>query len=358
MESIFKDLRVLELASVLAGPAVGSFFSELGAKVIKVENKLTGGDVTRNWKHKSESKTKSDSAYYYAANWKKENRFLDVTQQEDYEIVVDLIRSSDIIISNFRASSASKLNLDYEKVKKIKSDIIYGEISAYGVKDSRAGFDILVQAETGWISMTGDKEGAYARIPVALMDILTAHQLKEGILCALIHKLKTGKGSKVDVSLFDTGIASLANQAANYLNTKVVPTKMGTMHPNIAPYGDIVYSKDEKALILAIGTENHFRQLCEILDMHLHLDSSFSTNQNRLLNREQLMSEILVSAKKMNFDEIIRRANLKGVPISGILNLREVFALPSTNNLVINQQDNSGNKIKSVKSVVFNINQE
>jgi len=155
---VFKDLVVLEFASVLAGPAVGMFFAELGAQVIKIENPTTGGDVTRSWKHSSEDKASDSSAYYHSVNFRKVVKFINIKDQNSRAALNELIHSSDIVISNFRHSSALKLEMDYDTLKTINPSIIYGQISAYGDDDDRPGFDALLQAETGWMSMNGQAD--------------------------------------------------------------------------------------------------------------------------------------------------------------------------------------------------------
>jgi len=199
----FKDLVVVELASVLAGPAVGMFFAELGAKVIKIENKKTNGDVTRNWKLAKEDARDEFSAYYHSINWGKEKMMLDLGSEEDYKRVIELVKTADIVISNFKADSAIKLKMDYESLKHYNPTIIYASVSAYGDHNPAPGFDAMIQAETGWVHMTGEKNGAPVKMPVALIDILAAHQLKQGVLIALLKRQKTGEGSYVSISLFD-----------------------------------------------------------------------------------------------------------------------------------------------------------
>ena len=156
---IFKDLIIVELASVLAGPTVGMFFAELGAKVIKIENKSTGGDVTRRWKLPTEDPNDEYSAYYHSINWGKEKLILDLGESEDRDQVVSWIKKADIVISNFKANSAQKLGMDYESLKNYNPRLIYAAITAYGDDNPAPGFDVMIQAETGWIFMNGEPTG-------------------------------------------------------------------------------------------------------------------------------------------------------------------------------------------------------
>lgn len=217
MPPIFQNLRVIELANVLAGPSVGQFFAELGAEVIKIENPKTKGDVTRSWKLKSEDSESSISAYFSAANSGKKSIALDLWNQEDLSILYKLIDKSDIVIASYKAGDAEKLRVDYESLKAINPKIIYGQITGYGDEDERVGYDAIIQAESGFMSMNGEQGGSSLKMPVALVDVLAAHHLKEAILLAYINLLKNNEGSKVSVSLFESAIASLANQATNYL---------------------------------------------------------------------------------------------------------------------------------------------
>ena len=207
----FNDLKVIEFATVLAGPSVGLFFAELGAKVIKIENKLTGGDVTRSWKLPEEDSKAPFSAYYYSANWQKEVLMMDLTDEDDLLEINALVKDADLVISNFKAGAAEKLGVGFKQLKELNSRLIYASVNAYGEEDTRPGFDVVIQAETGWVYMNGETDGLPVKMPVALMDVLAAHQLKEGVLLALLERERTGLGSSVSISLFDAGVASLAN---------------------------------------------------------------------------------------------------------------------------------------------------
>lgn len=347
----FKDLVVVELASVLAGPAVGMFFSEMGAKVIKIENKKTGGDITRKWKLREEDQNSNTSAYYHAINYQKESRFVDLSDVQERGEVLQLIASADIVISNFRPSTALKLGMDFPSLKAINPQLIFGWITAYGAQNTRPGFDVVLQAETGFMFMTGEPGRAPVKMPVALIDILTAHQLKEGILAALIHRLTTGEGSKVSVSLFDSAVASLANQASNYLNTGFVPQRMGSKHPNIAPYGDIFKTKDHINLLLAIGSDAQFEQLCSVLEVD-HLLDKFRRNQSRLAHQNDLATELRKCFLGWNFGDVETAFLAKHIPFGVIRDIKELFELPEAQQLILKETLN-GITSHRVQTVVF-----
>lgn len=358
MDKIFKDLIVIELASILAGPAVGMFFAELGAKVYKIENSRTQGDLTRRWKLPKEDLDYKASAYYSSINWGKNVMMKDLGDIEDREQVYDLIKKADILISNFKDSSAKKLGIDYDSLKAINSSIIFGHIKGYP-NDERAAFDAVLQAESGYLSMTGEVDSAQpVKMPVALIDQLAAHQLKQGILIALLQKERTGKGSYVEASLYDSAIASLANQASNWLNESYIPNRMGTLHPNIAPYGEVFQSKEGISFLLAIGVDAHFKILMKMLDLEKIGNSlQYNTNRSRLINRQELYLMLDRAIRNMNFDTINRTFTANGIPFGRINNMKEVFENSDAQKMVINQ-NHEGKIMKSVKSIAFKIKKQ
>ncbi len=356
LNDIFSELTVIELSSVLAGPAVGMFFAELGAKVIKVENASTNGDITRHWKTRNDDPNNSLSAYYYSVNWNKETHLINLKDPKEKERVLSWIESADIVVSNFKAGSAKKLGMDAESLRARNQKLIYAHVSAYGSENSKPGFDVSMQAETGWVYMNGNPDGPPAKMPVALIDLLAAHQLKEGILIALLKRMKTGKGSTVSVSLFDASIASLANQASNWLNLGQLPERLGSAHPNIAPYGDLVETKDHVQLMITSGTEQQFVELCRLLDLEdLTTNLKFDSNIHRVENRNELITTLSNQTSKFTLDELKKKdADLKSVMVP-IQNLHQVFDDERAGKLVLNQKEKDGTISKRVKTAVFKI---
>ncbi|HIG39032.1 MAG: CaiB/BaiF CoA-transferase family protein [bacterium] len=354
--SFFKDLKVVELASVLAGPSVGLFFAELGATVTKVENKLTGGDVTRNWRLPGEMNDDNASSYYYCANWNKQVLMRDLSSEKDLEEIVALITNADLVISNFKAGAAEKLGVSYDQLKTLNPRLIYASVNAYGESDPTPGFDVVIQAETGWIYMNGESDGQPVKMPVALMDVLAAHQLKEGILLALLDRERTGLGCHVSISLFDTGVASLANQATNWLNLQNIPQRLGSRHPNIAPYGDTFYTADKKALIVSTGTTKQWEALCKLLELpELITDRRFETNTSRLEHRDQLAEQLERGFGQFQADELLRICQEQQVPIAPIRNMQEVFAIPAAQDLVLEETAGDGTVSRRVQTAVFKV---
>lgn len=353
MTTIFKDLTIVELASVLAGPAVGMFFAELGAKVIKIENATTNGDVTRTWKIKGEQKNGS-AAYYHSVNYNKEIVFLNLKEVEGQKICEEIISKADVLISNFSDQVSHNFGLAYAQIKERHPSLIYAQLFGFESDRSRAAYDIVLQAESGFLSMSGSSDGILSRMPVALIDILAAHQLKEGILCALIRKMKTSKGCLISTSLEESAISSLANQATNYLMVNHIPKPMGTSHPNIAPYGDIFLSSDQVKLVLAIGSDNQFSKLVTILGKsELATHSAYYTNNLRVENRENLMHELSALIQLWNADELIILCNKAKVPIGKVQNLKDVFQSKIGQSMVLEQTEQDGSISKRVRTVAF-----
>ncbi len=350
MNKPFSDLKVIELAGVLAGPSAGLFFAELGATVIKIENPKTGGDVTRSWKLQSENKEDKTSAYFWSINAGKDILFLDLSINKDLESFYDLIKSADILITNYKLGDDIKLKVDYQTLKDLNPTLIYASINGFGNDNPRTAYDLILQAESGFMFMNGEKNAAPLKMPVALIDILAGHQLKEAILIALLNKYKTNKGSYLTVSLFDTAVASLANQATNWLIAHHLPAAQGSLHPNIAPYGEIFTTKDHHQITFAIGSDKQFKQLCDILN--IEITSSYQSNQLRITNRQTLFEVLNKRIQTFNFDILFNECLKHDVPIGKIRNLKEVFELPEAKSL-INSLHYENTIVNSVKSISF-----
>ncbi len=322
--SLFKDLIVIDLSTVLAGPSVGMFFAELGARVIKIEHPLNP-DVTRSWKLPDEDASSPVSAYFSSINYKKEYRKLNLTDEGDRNILNDLLTDADILLSNFKRSDYSRFGLDQLDQK--YPSLIHGRISGYGTESDRVAYDLILQAESGFMSMNGTTESGPVKMPVALIDVLAAHHLKEGILCKLIERNQTNRGGLVSVSLLDAAISSLVNQASNYLMTGTVPKRIGSLHPNIAPYGEIFKTSDERLVTFAIGSDQHFTKLCQVLGIEdLVTEERFKNNQNRVIHREELGSIIEKAVARFELDTLLGELHQLNVPAGEIKSLDRVFA--------------------------------
>jgi crotonobetainyl-CoA:carnitine CoA-transferase CaiB-like acyl-CoA transferase len=228
--------------------------------------------------------------------------------------------------------------------------LIYASINGFGKDNPRTAYDLILQAESGFMFMNGEKNAAPLKMPVALIDILAGHQLKEAILIALLNKYKTNKGSHLTVSLFDTAVASLANQATNWLIAHHLPAAQGSLHPNIAPYGEIFTTKDHHQITFAIGSDKQFKQLCDILN--IEITSSYQSNQLRITNRQTLFEVLNKRIQTFNFDILFNECLKHDVPIGKIRNLKEVFELPEAKSL-INSLHYENTIVNSVKSISF-----
>jgi len=344
---MLNDLKVLELASVLAGPSVGQFFAELGAEVIKIENPKIGGDVTRGWKTPGEP-TDDRSAYFCSCNWGKKSVALDLTIKKDLEIVKKLAAKSDIVSASYKPGDAEKLGVSYLQLKTLNPQLIYGQITGYGSDDDRVGYDAVIQAEAGFMALNGEHDGPPTKMPVALIDVLAAHQLKEGLLLALLKKEKTKEGSFVEVSLVQTAVSSLANQATNWLVGKKLPTRQGSAHPNIAPYGDSFVTQDSKRILLAVGSDKQFDELVKILGLEAEdLRDRFVKNHERVAHRKELNKILAEKIMSINSTVFIEKLRSKKIPAGFIQNLKEVFELPQAMETLL-----SGAGVQGVRNYV------
>ncbi|ELR71866.1 CAIB/BAIF family protein [Fulvivirga imtechensis AK7] len=346
-QQFFSGVKVIELASVLAGPSVGQFFAELGGDVVKIENPATGGDVTRSWKLKEETGDQL-TAYFTSINWGKRSVSLDISKPEGLSILYRMVEKADIIIASYKPGDAKKLKVDYRSLCQINPNIIYGQITGYGTENVKVGYDAIIQAEAGFMSMNGEPGGAPTKMPVALMDILAGHHLKEGILLRLIHKLKTGEGGKVSVSLIESAVASLANQGANWLVAGKVPSRQGSAHPNIAPYGDIFVTKDSKQIILAVGTDRQFVNLCKVLEMTaIANDLQYASNALRVKHRQPLYDLLQGRICRYNQQYLIDELNALKVPVGAIHEVPEALQMPEVQHLLM-----TGGGVRGVRTFV------
>lgn len=353
LNNIFKDLKVVELAGVLAGPSVGHFFAELGASVVKIENPNTNGDVTRSWKLKSEDPRDPGSAYFWSVNSQKEFHSLDITKPAGLETLYGFLKSADLVITNYKAGDDVKLKVDYPTLSALNPRLIVASINGFGNNSPRTAYDLILQAESGFMHMNGEPGGKPVKMPVALIDLLAGHQLKEGILIALLHRYKTGKGAHLSVSLFDSAVASLANQATNWLIGHELPKAMGSLHPNIAPYGELFDTKDNQLVTFAIGSNKQFRQLCELIEFPgLANDPKYANNHLRVNNRTQLYAILYDYVKQFHFKDLFSGCLDREIPIGKIRNLKEVFELPEAQQMIRNFS--TGKKeLQNVSGIAF-----
>jgi crotonobetainyl-CoA:carnitine CoA-transferase CaiB-like acyl-CoA transferase len=349
--SPLQDLKVIDLSTVLAGPSVGTFFAELGARVIKIEHPQHG-DVTNTWRLKQESDLTRQSAYYSSVNHQKELVKLNLGLDADYRMFLNELKNADILLMNFKKGDDQKLKVTPADLWKINPSLLIGKITGFGSDNDRIAYDLILQAETGFMSMNGTAESGPVKMPVALIDVLAAHQLKEGLLLALLQR-QPDKGQIVTVSLYDAAICSLANQASNYLMAQQVARRIGSLHPNIAPYGEIFETQDGQLITFAIGSDQHFDKLVSYLGLNeLANDPRFSSNMERVKNREVLFDHMACVISMKTGDQIMAALLDLNVPIAKIKTLDEVFADPKALALVKEEQIN-GQNTQRVSQIAF-----
>jgi crotonobetainyl-CoA:carnitine CoA-transferase CaiB-like acyl-CoA transferase len=359
------DLTVIEFAGVLAGPGVGMFLAELGARVIKVENPAVGGDVTRHWTLWDETVAEAESPaeresrnepspYFTAVNWGKESVALDFDRPADLGAARRLAGRADVVLVSYKPGDAERFGLDYAAVSADNPCVVYGEITAYGPDDERPGYDAVIQAATGFTFLNGEPDGAPRKLPVALMDVLAGHQLKEAVLLALLRREQSGEGARVSVSLVRSGLAALVNQAANWLVGGVNPRRLGSGHPNIVPYGSSYETADGSRIVLAVGSDRQFAALCTALGVpELADEARFATNPARVENRDDL--EVILAERVAEYgrNDLLERLAAGGVPAGPILDVAQALAQPSAAPLRHMAERPDGSLIEGLRTVAF-----
>ena len=312
---------------MLAGPSVGQFFAELGATVVKVENPRTEGDVTRRWRMDADAEASDDrSAYFSCCNHGKRSVALDLSTDDGQRVLHALARDADVVLASYRPGTAEPLGADPETLREVNPSLLYGHVTGYGPDDERAGYDAVIQAEAGFTYMNGPPDGPPTKLPVALMDVLAAHQLKEGVLLALLRRERTGEGAYVPVSLLQAGVSGLVNQATNWLVDAHVPQRMGSAHPNIAPYGTAYETADGTSIVLAVGTDRQFEALCSVLGLpDLATSPNFATNAARVEHREALERVLQVRIRQVEADPLLDDLRAQNVPCGVVRTMPSVF---------------------------------
>ena len=314
------------------------FFSELGARVIKLENAKSGGDITRKWKLPKEDAHSTVSAYFSSVNHGKEHRMTDLSSPDGRQMLDALVAKADVLITNHLDGDANKLGLGRERLRALNPKLLHGHIRGYADDPSRPAYDVVLQAETGYIGMTGTDSANPAKLPVAMIDVLAAHQLKEGLLLALWQRERSGKGAYVEVSLEAAAFTGLVNQASNWLMAKHAAGPIGTLHPNIAPYGELFTCADDKRIVLAVGSNEQFKALCHVFDLsHLVHDQHFSTNAKRVTNRNvlaQLLAPAIAAAPR---DELLARFRDAQVPAGALNPIDEALGSATARSMVLEE---------------------
>jgi crotonobetainyl-CoA:carnitine CoA-transferase CaiB-like acyl-CoA transferase len=337
MVAPLSHIRVLDMSRILAGPWAAQTLADLGAEVIKIERPGSGDD-TRSWgppfiKDEDGNETQ-ESAYFLSTNRGKKSLALDISKPEGQEIVKKLAAVSDVLIENYKVGGLASYGLGYEDLKKINPGLIYCSITGFGQTGpyaKRAGYDFLIQAMGGLMSVTGEKDenpgGGPQKIGVALTDILTGLYTNIAALSAIAHRDRTGEGCHVDMALLDVTTATMANQALNFLVTGNAPGRMGNAHPNIVPYE--AFEASDQYLIVAVGNDGQFRKFVAAAGQpELADDERFATNAARVANRDVLIPIIRKFMIERTGADWIATFEKVGVPCGPINNVEQVFANP------------------------------
>ncbi len=311
---------VADFSRVLAGPLACVNLADLGATVIKVERPGSGDD-TRGW---GPPWTAHSSSYFECANRSKRSVVLDLGDPDDLVLARELAQRADVLVENFRSGALQRRGLDYESVRVGNPGIVYCSVSGFGGDADLPGYDFLVQAMGGLMSVTGTDEPA--KVGVALVDVLAAKDATIGILAALRAREQTGRGQRVEVNLLSSLLGSMANQASSYLTTGRAPQRMGNAHPSIAPY-ETLRCKDD-VLALACGNDGQFRKLAEVLGApELADDERFATNAERVRNRPELRAALELQLGTDTVAAWAARLTEVGVPAGAVGDLADGFKL-------------------------------
>lgn len=328
-----KDIKVLDMSRVLAGPWCGQVLADMGADVIKIERRNVGDD-TRGWGPPFltdvDGHETSDSAYYSSANRGKRSICVDFRTQSGQDIIRRILADTDILIENYKVGDLAKHGLDYASLRDEFPRLIYASITGFGqtgpYKDL-PGYDFVIQGMGGLMSVTGTPESGPLRTGVATSDIFTGLYTSIAVLGALHHRGQTGRGQAIDMALLDTAVAVMANQGQNYLVSGKVPSLVGNTHPNLCPYQ--VFEVSDGHIIVAVGNDAQFARLCEVLGRdEWAQDEAFKTSAARVMHRELLVPQIAgLMLAKTSADWLVQ-LNAKNIPCGPINNMEAVFNDP------------------------------
>ena len=361
MAGPLNHMRVLDLSRVLAGPWAGQTLADLGAEVIKVE-RPAGGDDTRAWGPPfmldAAGQPTTDAAYFLSANRGKKSVSIDFTRPEGRDLVCRLAEQSDILLENFKVGGLAKYGLDYETLKQINPRLIYCSITGFGQTGpyrQRAGYDFLIQGMGGLMSLTGEADdkpgGGPMKVGVAVVDIFTGMYASTAVLAAVAHRERTGEGQYIDLALLDVQVATLANQAMNYLVSGNEPQRMGNAHPNIVPYQALATADGH--MVLTVGNDSQFSKFCALAGRpELAADARFASNADRVENRKVLLPILEQLLKQRSSADWINMLEGAGVPCGPINTLAEVFADPQVGarEMRIEMESQRGGKVALVGS--------
>ena len=333
-----EGLRVLDLSRILAGPTATQLMADLGAEVIKVE-KPGSGDDTRSWGPPflpdADGNDSDLSAYFLCANRNKKSIAIDITSEEGVALLRRLVAISDVVVENYKPGDLARRGIGYEDLRLIKPDIIWCSISGFGQTgpySDRIGYDFLIQAMGGIMSITGEPEaagGKPVKVGVGIADVMCGMYAAVGVLAALRHRDRTGEGQHIDLALYDSQVAWLINAATNHLVSGRVPKALGNAHPNIAPYQ--TFAASDEYLAVAVGNDQQFVRFAEAIGLaELALDDRFRRNRDRLANLEDLQALIQAEISRDTALSWEQRLLGAGVPAGRVATIDTVLTDPHT----------------------------
>lgn len=332
MNGPLTGIRVLDMSRVLAGPWATQLLADLGADVIKIE-RSGAGDDTREWGPpwlvNDEGQTTQESSYFLACNRGKRSVSLELTDPRAQSIIRALVRTSDVLVENFKPGTLGRMGLDYESLSATSPGLVYCSISGFGQDGpnaAKAGYDAMIQAQAGLMSITGEHGRGTVKVGVAVVDLMTGLYAANAIQAALIQRQNTGRGSWIDTALFDSAVAMLANQGMGYLVANEIPERLGSAHPSIVPYQSFQTLNGE--LFIAVGNDMQFRRFCEIAAANWIDDPRFATNALRVTNRHLLTPMIAERMRTRSKAEWRRTLDDAGIPCGPVQDLEEVFNDP------------------------------
>ncbi|MER6630897.1 CoA transferase [Streptomyces sp. NPDC000987] len=323
-EQALSGIVVADFGRVLAAPYVTMLLADLGAEVIKIE-RPGAGDDTRAW---GPPYADGEATYFLGVNRNKRSVALDLTDADGRRAAQEIAARADVLVENFRPGTMDRLGLGYDTLRPLNPKLVYCSVTGFGAGRGAAlpGYDLLVQAMGGLMSVTGEPDGHPTKAGVALVDVITGLHAGMGILAALRHRERTGQGQRVEVSLLTSLLSALTNQASAYVAGGVVPRAMGNRHPSIAPY-EVVEAQD-RPLVLAVGNDRQFTALCAELGVpELAGDPRFATNPARVAHRTELLAALDGPLRSRPADAWFEALTAAGVPCGPINDLAAAFAL-------------------------------
>jgi len=336
MAGPLSGIRVLDLSRILAGPWCTQVLADLGAEIIKVERPGSGDD-TRSWGppfvRRPDGTDTSDSAYFMATNRGKKSVTLNIASAEGQQMVRSLSASCDVIVENYKFGDMKRYGLDYESLAAVNQRLVYCSITGFGQTGpyrERAGYDFMIQAMGGLMSVTGERDdlpgGGPQKCGVPIADMMTGMYSATAIVAALFERAASGRGQYIDMSLLDTQVSWLANQSLNYLVSGEIPKRWGNAHPNLTPYQ--AFATLDGDLILAIGNDGQFRRFCEVAGLTIATEPRFADNRSRLANRDALVAIIARAMKERSTADWMAALEPAGVPCGPINTIDQVFRDP------------------------------